>query len=150
MKYLDHESSRPDRANGRDRNCWQDEAGVPVISPNKSNPQRVLAFLERLDEPITVDVVTDHLLHSLEGPHFASEIERWGDTHEVLTRELLPELDSRGDVRFDSQRGVVRPSNEETSPPERSRSLDSTPNFLSRLFASQTWDRIGRRHADQG
>ncbi|MFC4544560.1 hypothetical protein ACFO5R_21745 [Halosolutus amylolyticus] len=62
----------------------------------------LLAIVEGMQTPVTVDEVTDELI----GPARPS-IEMWAAVHERLHRERLPALDASGDIEFDEAQGLV-------------------------------------------
>ncbi|WP_265110948.1 hypothetical protein [Halosolutus halophilus] len=69
----------------------------------------LLAVLDGMQTPVTVDEVTDELI----GPARPS-IETWAAVHERLHRERLPALDATGDIEFDEAQGLVERSAQRT------------------------------------
>ncbi|WP_255168977.1 DUF7344 domain-containing protein [Natrononativus amylolyticus] len=65
----------------------------------------IVAALERLDVPATVDQLVDVLVAPSSEP--AGRLERWGDVHEELHVVDLPVLDAIGIVDYDSESGLV-------------------------------------------
>lgn len=62
----------------------------------------LLAVLEEMNTPATVDSIVDQLLESSEPP-----IETWAGVHERLYDDRLPDLDESGAIEFDPERGTV-------------------------------------------
>ncbi len=62
----------------------------------------LLAALDEVGTPTTVDEVTDQLLHPARPP-----IDTWASVHERLHQDRLPELDASGDIEFDTNDGLV-------------------------------------------
>lgn len=65
----------------------------------------LLAALEDMSTPVTVDEVTDELVEPARPP-----IETWATIHEQLHQDRLPALDESGAVEFDESQGTVEPS----------------------------------------
>ena len=70
----------------------------------------LLAVLEEMNTPATVDSIVDQLLESSQPP-----IETWAGVHERLHDERLPELDDSGAIEFDPECGTVELTRSATS-----------------------------------
>lgn len=77
--------------------------------------QNLVPVLEELDTPVTVDEVTDQLVH----PSNAVDVEAWGDIHEQLYQDELPALCDAGLVDFDTTRGTVELSDDQEASSSR-------------------------------
>ncbi|SFC19392.1 hypothetical protein SAMN05444422_105216 [Halobiforma haloterrestris] len=64
--------------------------------------EELLAVLEGMQMPATVDEVTDRLVEPAQPP-----IDTWAAVHERLHRTRLPALDASGDIEFDDAQGIV-------------------------------------------
>ncbi|ADB60027.1 hypothetical protein Htur_1135 [Haloterrigena turkmenica DSM 5511] len=62
----------------------------------------LLSVLDGMETPVTVDEVTDELIHPARPP-----VETWAAVHEQLHQYRLPELDATGHVEFDAEQGLV-------------------------------------------
>lgn len=62
----------------------------------------LLAVLDEMETPVTVDEVADELIHPAR-----PSVETWASVHERLYQYRLPELDSTGHVEFDAEQGLV-------------------------------------------
>lgn len=66
----------------------------------------LVAVLEEMSTPATVDEVADQLIEPAQPP-----VKTWATVHERLHKDRLPELDATGDIVFDESQGIVeRPS----------------------------------------
>ena len=65
----------------------------------------LVAVLDELNTPVTVDEVTDELIEPARPP-----IETWATVHERLHQDRLPALDAAGAIEFDATRGVIKRS----------------------------------------
>ena len=77
------------------------------IVPTVTTPENVLATIDSLPHPMTVDQVTDRLL-DVEDPD-TSDLQKWGDVHEYLFYRALPSLDRNNLVHFERHSGMVYP-----------------------------------------
>lgn len=75
----------------------------PTVDSILESDPPLVAVLEEVDTPATVDEVADQLID----PGDRLDIETWGDVHEHLYRVDLPELDAAGVIEFDAERGIV-------------------------------------------
>ncbi|WP_408958827.1 hypothetical protein [Natrinema sp. 74] len=62
----------------------------------------LLAVIDELDTPVTVDEVTDTLIEPAR-----PSIETWATVHERLHCDRLPALDASGAIEFDEGQGLV-------------------------------------------
>lgn len=62
----------------------------------------LLAEIDELQSPVTVDEVTDQLIEPAR-----PSIETWAAVHERLHQERLPPLDTAGEIAFDEAQGIV-------------------------------------------
>lgn len=62
----------------------------------------LVAVLERMSTPVTVDEVADELIAPARPP-----VETWASVHEQLHQERLPDLDDSGEIVFDESQGIV-------------------------------------------
>lgn len=88
----------------------EDTDRVGEFVPNSD--ASLLAVLNGMQTPATVDEVTDELIDPAR-----PSIETWAAVHERLHRERLPALDATGDIEFDEAQGLVERS---AQPNERS------------------------------
>jgi len=65
----------------------------------------LVAALDELNTPVTVDEVTDELVEPAR-----PTIETWATVHERLHQDRLPALDAAGAIEFDETRGVLERS----------------------------------------
>ncbi|SEV98997.1 hypothetical protein [Natrinema salifodinae] len=86
----------------------------------------LLAVLDDLDTPVTVDELADELIGPRRPP-----IETWAGVHERLCRHRLPALDASGALSFDESQGLIERS---TASPDRA-SETETPRFVPAIVA---------------
>lgn len=77
---------------------------------------RLLAVIDELQTPVTIDEITDQLIRPAR-----PSIETWAGVHERLHRDRLPALDRSGEIDFDEAQGIV----ERSSPPANEGRLSS-------------------------
>lgn len=62
----------------------------------------LVAVLDEMNTPVTVDEVTDTLIEPARPP-----IETWATIHERLHQNRLPALDAKGAIEFDEAQGLI-------------------------------------------
>jgi len=70
----------------------------------------LVAVLDEMNTPVTVDEVTDELTEPARLP-----IETWATVHERLHQDRLPALDAAGAIEFDETQGVIERSTARTN-----------------------------------
>ncbi|QLK25808.2 hypothetical protein HYG81_17285 [Natrinema zhouii] len=78
----------------------------------------LVAVLDEMNTPVTVDEVTDTLIEPAHPP-----IETWATIHERLHRNRLPALDTKGAIEFDETQGLIERT---ATPPDEARFLSRT------------------------
>ena len=99
-----HSNATEFRVEGRDEGEFGTDTPVSM--------QEVVSVLEDLDTPVTVDEITDRLVH----PHGEANVQAWADVHEQLHQEELPGLCEAGVLDFDTARGIVDIAADQDSP----------------------------------
>lgn len=86
--------------NGFPNSDTHDESQVDAYIPQSD--ERLLAVLESLETPVTVDEIADQLIEPARPP-----IDTWAGVHQHLQCEMLPALDASGDIEFNQTDGIV-------------------------------------------
>ncbi|WP_254808249.1 hypothetical protein [Natronosalvus amylolyticus] len=86
----------------------QDESRVDAYIPRSD--ERLLAVIESMETPVTVDEIADQLIEPARPP-----IDTWAAVHQHLQCEMLPALDASGDIEFNQTDGTVQSTVANTS-----------------------------------
>ncbi|WP_254763816.1 hypothetical protein [Natrinema marinum] len=79
-----------------------DEADGRAATFLPDSEAALLAVIDTLDTPVTVDEIADTLIEPAR-----PSIETWATVHERLHRDRLPSLDASGAIEFDETNGLV-------------------------------------------
>ncbi|MCU4752492.1 hypothetical protein OB919_10910 [Halobacteria archaeon AArc-curdl1] len=94
--------------NGFPNSDTQVESRVDAYLPRSD--ERLLAVLESMETPVTVDEIADQLIEPAR-----PSIDTWAAVHQHLQCETLPALDERGDIDFNQTDGIVESAAADTS-----------------------------------